>query len=59
MSARACAETRSFPTQTPRLLQMRVFAPYFEGKPATINAPAIIRSTPLFPVRRHPSSALN
>jgi hypothetical protein len=30
---------------------MRSFAPYFEGKPSTINGPNVIRATPLFQVR--------
>lgn len=36
------------PLQAPRLLFMRVFSQYFEGKPAGLNPPSIIRATPLF-----------
>lgn len=36
--------------QAPRLVFMRGFAPYFEGKPSGLNPPAIIRATPLFQV---------
>jgi len=41
----------SIAQQAPRIVFMRVFAPYFEGKPSGLNPPSIIRSTEMFQVR--------
>jgi len=36
--------------QAPRIVFMRAFAPYFEGKPSGLNPPSIIRATAKFQV---------
>lgn len=36
--------------QAPRIIFMRPFAPYFEGKPSGLNPPSIIRATDKFQV---------
>lgn len=36
------------PPQAPRLVFMRAFAQYFDGKPSGLNPPSIIRATPYF-----------
>ena len=36
--------------QAPRIVFMRAFAPYFEGKPSGLNPPSIIRATKMFQV---------
>lgn len=38
----------SIAQQAPRLVFMRTFAQYFDGKPSGLNPPAIIRNTPHF-----------
>ncbi|KAG1661620.1 hypothetical protein FOA52_002850, partial [Chlamydomonas sp. UWO 241] len=42
----------SIAQQSPRLVFMRTFAQYFEGKPSGLNPPAIIRASPLFQTLR-------
>jgi len=40
--------------QAPRIVFMRAFAPYFDGKPSGLNPPSIIRATQMFQdVRSH------